>query len=725
MEDKHIQIKVSRTICGACHCLCGVLVHVRNGHIIKIEGDPEHPQNEGIMCPRGLSYIQQIYHPDRIKYPMKRVGERGSGKWERISWSEALDTIAAKIRQAREEYGPESVGLMFCDGLRGNENWQFSFMHALESPMICGTDAHYCLRPQGNADMATFGLGNFISHCEGNGPQFEHSKCILIWGANHFQTELTAARRIIKGLKNGAKLIVADPRFTNLAAKADIWLQVRPATDTALALGMINYIIKHELYDKKFVENYCFGFEQLKERAEQFPLRKVSDITWVPEEKICQAATMYATLKPASLDMFMGLSMHNNSMQALRAVDCLMALAGNIDIEGGNLIKTPKPVRMFHTSVEPATRLSQEKMAKAPGVNLWPMFYGYNATIDANSHPPSFFDMLLTGKPYKIKVLLNAADPVMGKQESKKVREAIKKADFFVTFDFFISPTASLADILLPAASYLEKDLVQGHAYVNHFGVTGKVIEPVGECRDEAEVFIELAERLGIEFALPMKSVKEFSDWQLKPSGKTFDEMRGEKVVSVPVSYKKYEEEGYRFPTPTGKIELYSKRFEQYGYDPLPYYEEPPCSPYSTPELFKKYPLILISGARILFFYHGAGRQIPWLRELCPDPAIEIHPETAEKLGIRDGDWVWIETSQKEGRVKQKAELTLGIHPNVVHARSHWWFPERKDDPERGCMESNINAVMGSDPPYDPISGSTVVRGCLCKIYKVEEDNRL
>ncbi len=188
----------------------------------------------------------------------------------------------------------------------------------------------------------------------------------------------------------------------------------------------------------------------------------------------------------------------------------------------------------------------------------------------------------------------------------------------------------------------------------------------------------------------------------------------------MPSEYKKYEKEGYRFSTETGKIELYSTHFEKYGYDPLPYYEEPPQSPYSTPELFEQYPLILISGSRTNCFYHSLGRQIPWLRELYPDPTVEIHPDTATKLGIRDGDWVWIEGSQLEGRVKQKAELTLGIHPKVVHARSHWWFPERMNNAEQACTESNINAIMSTDEPYDPISGSTVVRGCLCKIYKAE-----
>jgi anaerobic selenocysteine-containing dehydrogenase len=263
---------------------------------------------------------------------------------------------------------------------------------------------------------------------------------------------------------------------------------------------------------------------------------------------------------------------------------------------------------------------------------------------------------------------------------------------------------------------------VQNLFYFNYYGVSGKVIEPVGECRDELEIYAELARRLGAKLQFNMTSAEKHNDYQLKPSGKTFDQLRGKNVISWPIEYKKYEQEGYKFGTETGKVELYSKHFEKFGYDPLPFYEEPAESPYSTPELLEKYPLILISGGRSVLYYHSAFRQIPWLRELFPDPVIEIHPDTAEKLGIHDGDWVWIETSQMEGRVKQKAEVTLGIHPKVVHAPSHWWFPERTGDPERGCMESNINTILSAGEPYDHISGSTVVRGSLCKIYKVEED---
>ena len=711
--------KIVKAVCYPCHSNCGVLVHVRDGRVVKIEGDPDHPENEGAMCVRGLSFTQLLYHQDRLKYPMKRIGKKGEGKWQRISWDEAMDTIASKIKQASEENGPESIAFNFCDGDRHNTIPGSALLKSVGSPMVLGTDAHYCFRPQGVACIVTFGLGNFFTGHDGF--DFGNSKCIFIWGANHFESQMSKGKEIIKALKNGAKLIVADPRFTNMAAKADIWLQVRPATDGALALGMLNYIIEQGLYDKEFVEKYCFGFEQLRERVKEYPINKVSEITWVPEEDIRQAATMYATLKPASLALYMGLSMHTNAMQAMRAVHMLIALTGNVDVKGGNLFfeRSQMPLNLFE--IAPMTNLPEEEMAKAPGVKERSMFYGGEAIAPSPSYPPAFLDMLHTGRPYKIKVLISASDPVMGLQDTRKVREALNNVDFFVDIDLCQSPTASLADILLPAATYLERDLVWACHYHNFYCVSEKAIEPVGECRCEIEIWIELAKRLGVELPIPMNSVKEWNDYMLSRVGKSFDDLKGKGVVHVPFEYKKYEKEGFRFPTETGKVELYSKHFEKYGYDPLPYYEEPPQSPNSTPEIFDRYPLILISGSRTNCFYHGLGRQIPWLRELYPEPTVENQPDTAAKLGIRDGDWAWIESSQMKGRVKQKAELTLGIHPKVVHARSHWWFPERMHDPEQDFMESNINAIMSTEEPTDPISGSTVVRGSLCRIYRVED----
>lgn len=714
------------TVCTISHCACGMLAHVKDGKVIKLEGDPDFPQNEGALCPKGLSFARAMYHEDRLKYPLKRVGNRGEGKWERISWDEAMDTIASKIREALEQDGPNSIGLSFCDGFRGNELAAFGLMKAIGSPQICGTDAHYCFRPQANADMTTFGDGNFITSekCQG-GPEFENSKCIMTWGSNPIECHMTRAKEIIKARKNGAKLIVVDPRFTNLASKADIWMQVKPSTDGALALGMINYAIEENLYDKEFVEKYCYGFDQLKERAREYPLKKVSEITWVPEETIRRATIMYMTNRPGSVTTRMGMNMHTNAMQSLRAVNCLIALNGSIDVVGGNVLAIPVEDRPFvpFFMLEKMTRLPAEVMKEAPGVKEWPMYYGHDASIYAHSHPGMFFDMLLTGKPHKVRVLLCVNDPVGAMQDTEKTRNAVMNVDFIVKTDLWMCPTAQVADIVLPAASYLERDEVHTEFYTGFYRAVGKVVEPVGECRDEKEVFSDIAKRVGVEMPFPMDTVKEFLDYILKNSGMTFEEAKKHEFIKVPYRYRKYEQEGFRFGTETGKIELFSKRFEKAGYDPLPYYEE--VKPEAESRVLKDYPLILISGSRTGLYYHSYGRQIDWLRELFPYPTIEIHPDTAARYGIKKNDWVWVETPQKkEKKVKLKADVTLGIDPRVVHCRSHWWFPERTKDPQRGLLDSNINRVLSAEQPYDPISGSTIVRGGHCRISRVEEGVR-
>ena len=245
------------------------------------------------------------------------------------------------------------------------------------------------------------------------------------------------------------------------------------------------------------------------------------------------------------------------------------------------------------------------------------------------------------------------------------------------------------------------------------------MIEPVGECRDELEIYVELAKRLGLKLQFSMTSAKKHNDYQLKPSGKTFDDLRGKNMVSWPREYKKYEQEGFKFGTETGKIELYSKRHEKYGYDPLPSYQEPAESPYSTPELFEQYPLILVSGGRTVLYYHGAFRQIPWLRELLPEPTMEIHPDTAKSLGIGNGEWVWIET--KRGRCKQTAKLTLGIDPRVVMAQHGWWFPEEEGaEPSLfKTFESNINVVTHSYGCQGKSGLGAPLKAMLCRVYKV------
>jgi anaerobic selenocysteine-containing dehydrogenase len=281
-----------------------------------------------------------------------------------------------------------------------------------------------------------------------------------------------------------------------------------------------------------------------------------------------------------------------------------------------------------------------------------------------------------------------------------------------------MTPTAVLADYVLPATTWLERDECCDEQYMNCIAARQKVVDPVGESRDDVQMVIDLVKRIpwaNREF-IPWDSAAEFNDFRVRGMGMTFDEFKEKGYVFAKPEYKQYEREG--FNTPTGKVELYSTIFEKAGHPPLPFYREPPESPVSTPELLETYPYILITGGRTIEYYHSSGRQIASLRKRMPDPLIEIHPETAEREGIVAGDWVWVETPQIQGeRVRFRAKLTANLDPRMVHAQHGWWFPENPD-PDRGLFESNIAVVLSDDPPREEICGSVATRGTLCRIYK-------
>jgi len=324
---------------------------------------------------------------------------------------------------------------------------------------------------------------------------------------------------------------------------------------------------------------------------------------------------------------------------------------------------------------------------------------------------------ILTGEPYPVKAMVVfGSNPLLTWPNSKLVKEALLKLDFLVVVDLFMTPTAELADYVLPAASWLEIDDVAFYFYRAGYVMARRKAIEVEECWSDHKIIIELAKRLGLRQAF-WDSVEEYLDYVLAPSGMKWKEFAEVGFLRAPLRYRKYEEEGFK--TPSGKVELHSSILESWGFDPLPSYVEPPETPYSRPDLAEKYPLILTTGARSPYFFHSEYRQLSSLRELQPDPQVEIHPETAAALGIKDGDWVWIEAPR--GRIKQRAKLTRGIHPKVVSAQHGWWFPE-EPGPEHGCFKSNVNVLTSSDPPFDPCVGASILNSLLCRVYKVKEE---
>ena len=699
---------MTKSHCRMCHGGCGVLVYVKDGKVAKIAGDPDCPINHGTLCTKGLASAQLAYHPDRLTYPVKRVGPKASGTWERISWDEALDTIAERILDYKEKHGPESVVFGYGTG-RENEAVIYRIANCLGSPNVL-TAGHFCYGPRISSGIITCGTNPIVD--------YEHfPKCVISWGNNVtiVNADEYKGEGFSEALDHGAKLISVDPRFTRIAARADIWLPLRPGTDAALALGMLNVIVNEKLYDKEFVEKYTHGWEQFVKRVNEYPLEKVQEITWVPEEKIRAAARLFATTKPAAIQWGVAIEQQNNCIDNDRLLMFLMGLTGNLDAPGGQvLFRTPDIINVGHFGAHGT--LPKDQFAKRLGGDRFRL-----ASRFAILQPKCVFDAIIDEEPYPVKMLfLISSNPVITRPNAKEVYRALEKVEFMAVADFFLTPTAELADIVVPAATWLEMDYVgdfwKRHGYI----LPRRKVIQVGECRSDHEMLNDLAHRIG-QGEYWWDNFEQALDYILHPMGITWQDFTKMDYIRGEVEYYKYKKKG--FSTPTRKFELYSTVLEKMGYDPLPQHREPPESPVSTPEVYKEYPYILITGVRPPGFFHTENRQVPWLRELHRDPIVEIHPDAAAKEGIKEGDWVIIES--RRGKVKQRARLAIGRDPRLVSAQHAWWFPENKD-PGHGWDESNINVLTEDDlEGMDPAMGASNLKTALCRIYPARQEGGL
>ena len=707
--------KVVRTVCQACHAECGVLVSVDAGRVTGIRGDPNHPGSRGFICVKGINYARFAEHPDRVRHPLRRAGRKGGASWERVSWDEALDGIAAELTRVRETYGARSMGTFHGTAPRQSLFFCRLLASALGTPNVGNTDLHICHAPSMVAEFATMGA----TVMQEQGPDYLSSQCVLVCGANPTISHPPRGRDLREGIKrNKGKLIVIDPRRTELAATADIWLQLRPGTAVALVLAMLHTIISEGLYDKAFVERYCHGFEELRVRVGAYPPEKVAE----------------AHLASGAVDQGGGPSLcrhetcghppprgHRAGAQLDPDNPCPRHPGlnhGQPGGQGGNLLPTRVPGFITTGGVVASCKLPPEIAAERLGAAEYPLIAGKDPAF-LFVHAALASKAMLAGEPYPLKALLLAGgNPVVNMQNTRRTWEAFKSPELLVVLDFFMTPTAELADYVLPATTWLERDDCCDEMYQDCIAARQKAIEPPPECRDDVQIAIDLAERLpwADRRYLPWKTAGEFNTFRVEGMGITFEEFKERGYISFDTACGQYEEKG--FATPTGKVELYSTIFAGHGYDPLPIYVEPPQSPVSTPALFREYPYILITGGRIIEYYHASGREIEPLRKRAPDPLLEMHPDAARKEGLQDGDWVWVETPLVRGeRVRLRVRCTVDLDPRVVHGQHGWWFPERPG-PDHGCFESNINVILTDDPPREPICGSVPLRGTLCRFSK-------
>lgn len=810
MMSKKVEIVRTTTWSAGpgCHGGCGVLAYIEDGKLKKIEGDPEHPWNQGRLCARALAMTQYIYHPNRLTSPLKRIGARGEGKWEEITWEEAFDLIEKRMKKIREEYGPESVIFSMGTGrdigpwicllayAYGSPNVMFSLSGiACYSPRLAAVETvqgDYCVM-----DAAQWLLGRY------DHPKYKIPECIVVWGYNIPSTcpDNIFGHWIIDLMKRGTKIISIDPRLSWFASRSKVWLRLRPGTDGALAMGFLNIIIQEDLYDKKFVErwtnapflisgetgkllrerdlmkggasanfivwNMAKGEPEIwdserveyrspgvkpaldgsyeislsngrkiscktvwslfREEVSKYPLDRVSEITWVPKEKILEAARLYAKSKPASIHWGVPIDMTPAITPTAQAITSLWCITGNLDIPGGNVISrfAFDAVAYALPGAQGVITIDPEAHKKRIGADR----YGPLQKFIWRAQTDLVLEQIFTENPYPIKGMwIQTCNPIGGiGLDPKKWREALKKLDFIVAVDLFMNSTTQLADVVLPSATFLEKEGLR--TWWVPLQSINKALSVEG-CKPDIEINFELAKRFDPNFR--WKNIHDLFNDILKPSNMTFTELQKKGWVLPPeghpsAPYQRYKKGLLRpdkkpgFQTPSGKIEIFSSLREEWGLEPFPHYEEPPFTPVSQPELHKEYPLILSTGRRSPAYFHSEHRMIPWLRQIDPDPVVEIHPDTAKLLNIGDGEWVWVQNWQ--GRAKFKAKVTPVVPRWMVMAAHGWWFPE-KSAPEPslfGVWESNINQLLpmgyqGKDGLGAPIKHS------LCKVYKISEE---
>jgi anaerobic selenocysteine-containing dehydrogenase len=697
-------IEVKKSICTICDPMtqCGLDLYVKDGKILKVEGAKEHPYSVGTLCPKGAATRQYVYSEDRLKTPLKRTGERGSGKFEPMSWDEALETIAAKFNAIKEQNGPESV-VFFSGYTKYHRPYLKRLAHAFGSPNYL-TESSTCHQATAMAQKLTFGLPG--------GPDLKNTRCLLVWSANPFHTNPGNARAILKGKERGMKLIVVDPRQTPTTALADLHLQVRPGTDGALALSIAHVILREKLYDQEFIANHTYGFEEYRTYIQSFTPERGEELTGVPADKIVRAARMYGATKPAAImPSASPVVHHTNGVQNYRAVFALVGLTGNYDIPGGNFVAPPSLLHVPGLIPTREHEFSQSRpwseMAPRIGADRFPIWID---VVDEEAQAMHIPSQIRSGEPYPLKAMIGFGTNHRMWPDSKGFLKSLGELGFFVNVDIFMTDTCKVADIVLPACTSVERSEIRCYP-MGYITLTQPAIVPLYDSRSDIEIIYDLATKLGLDDPLFKAGFESSVDWILKPSGISVAELKkhpGGMFVPNPMKLpeKKYLKSGFK--TPSGKMEFKSRVLERYegrgGFEALPVYTPPRHSKESTPELAEEYPFILNTGSRLPMFVHSRTFRLSWTNSLRPNhPSVDINPADAGRIGVKQDDAVRISTPKDA--IVVKANLTQMVQPGVVHMyHAH--------------SEADVNLLFEGDY-LDPLSGFPGFKSALCKVEKV------
>lgn len=680
------------TVCRLCSACCPVDVDVENGRIISVQRIKRYSDEIYQICPKAQAVPEIIYSPRRLTRPILKTKK---GLWQEVSWDTVFDFLTGKMKQVKKNYGPEAVCWLRGQASDWGGPWHYAMrlMHAFGSPNAIGNGS---VCHAGREALQTFTYGDMTI------PDYKNSRCIICWGRNDQDTNPSAYEDLLYARSRGAKLVVIDPVKTDLAAKADVWLQIKPGTDGFLAMAIMHWMIKHHLYDREFIKNWTVGFNRLKKEVEKYSPELVSSVIQIPTKKIIETVRLYIDNRLACIAEGNGLDMYSQVSQVTRALAILRAISGNLDRMGGDLIPQPAKIKNYQLR----TSFFDKPLPVSEDYSLYSQ-YSEKRGIQVLG---VLIDAILEHKPYPIKgLIVQGANPVVTMANVNRVKKALQQLDFLAVIDPMMTQTARFADIVLPASLSFEQTMISNHALSNnHIRLQKKIIEPWGESLPDWKIIFRMAQKLGFEKEFPWETVEEAIDDQLQPSGITVKDLmeQSEGILLEETRYQKYLQEGFK--TPSRKVEIESSLLEKNGYSAIPNFWE--NIQYQQPSFQKeknKYPFVGLSGRRPNYFVHSQFRHINSLKKKEKAPAVDIHPSDAKKQNINQDDWIMISTPN--GSIKMRVRINPIIAPGTI--RIAWGWGEWQE-------QYNLN-LLTDDSVKDPITSATSNRVFQCQIKKL------
>ena len=735
--------EVRKTNCHFCGYLCAFFATVEDGRVIDLEPDPSrYPYDPKILagCRRWKMNLDVLDGADRVNHPIRRVGERGANTWERVIWDEALDDIAARLRALADEYGPETLASMI--GGPHASFWPLHrFMNQFGSPNNMGI-GQICWNPRIWMDAITFG---WTIEADIN----EETECVFIWGTNPAESDNSSWWQAVRNIgKSATPLVVIDPRYTRTASCADLWIAPKTGTDCALALGFLNVIIEEGLYDRDFVEEWCHGFDELAEHVKKYTPDYVADFCGVPADDVRKAARLFGRARAAALVSGRGIDQSGSNVAPThRAICCLRAITDNID-KPGACIMTEMSDFTTEIELEMAGTLAPEHEARCLNTPYTPLqcYDGYKKVraiterlgcalpmrYMTSAHPDLVLRAMETGEPYPVRALIvNATNPLLTYADTHRVFRALMGLDLIVVIDYYMTPTAQIADYVLPCAGAIERPLFQQHGGVANIVYGGPAaVEPYYERRSDYDIFRELGLRLGQKDAWPHETFKDACEAALAQAGMTWEEYCEKGLYfrpPVPFKYLYPDETGAPrgFATTTGKIELASEILPEVGGTRLP--EPTDTLHLCSDELIARAEarggghIAMVTGARKQPYNASMYFNNPKFRKSSPYPAVELSAATARRFGLSAGDVA--ELSTDKGSARFVVEVRT-MRDGLASVDYGWWHPEWEPGaPDFGGMwESNVNCLTTcSVDTGEPMIGTWWYNAMDCTIVKVDE----